>query len=74
MPKTEEENCIYEGVEALEALIAEHYNKDFSNSRLTEEQREETNDRIKRARSTINDLKRTERVYKRRRQKETISK
>ena len=74
MPKTEEENCIYEGVEALEALIAEHYNKDFSNSRLTEEQREETNDRIKRDRSTINDLTRTEKVSKRQRKNETISK
>ena len=73
MPKTEEEICIYEGVEALEALIEEHYNKDFSNTRLSEEQREETNNRIKRARSVINDLNRTGRVYKRRRLRESNS-
>ena len=74
MQKTGDENCIYEGVEALEALIAKHYNKEFSNSKLVDEQRKETYDRSKRERSTINELTRTEKVHKRQRKNETISK
>ena len=66
MPKTEEETCIEEGVEALEALITK-YKTDLSDTRLSEERRKETNNRIQRARTVISKLNRTGRVYKQRR-------